>query len=180
MDENKEIEILKIVIDDERHYRTMVQSRISYQTSIILALIAITGALAVRADSLVNFILIAPFGLLISYISNQAVDSIERLYCHFIEAIRAREEVESTLGIRDRDKNRKDIEQPSKDLQKIEQDCYWNYSEIFLGSWVPVEGVCGYFCRTEKVFKTFKRIGNFVFVIMLVLGWIMACEGKNV
>lgn len=180
---HKEVEMLKIVIEDERHYRSMVQSRISYHTSIILALIALTGVLAVRSDSLVNFILISPFGLLISYISKQAVVSVKRLYQHFIEAIRAREEIESVLGIRNALGDRKEIDEVANELQPLESEDpnkYWKYSEIFLGSWVPSKGVCGYFCRTEKVFKTFGRIGDLIFFIMLLMAWVMANQCKYI
>lgn len=165
------------MIGDERHYRSMVQSRISYYTSIILALIALTGALAARAESFVNFLLLSPFGLLVAYVANQAITSVERLYNHFIEAIRAREEIEITLGIRDITKLRKDRNELPDVIEHndVEQsNNYWPHRELLFGSWIPSNNVCGYFCRTEKMFRAFYKIGILIFIVAIALAWIKA------
>ncbi len=178
---NKEIEILKIAINDEHHYRTMVQSRISYHSSIILALIALSGALALRSESLLNFIVIATLGLLISYISCQAVTSIERLYDHFIEAIRAREEIEIQLGIRDITKPRKSSTVPPRLIKPRDNSTgYWQYEELLSGSWIPPGEKGGYFERTRKTFNIFYFIGFGICGFMLILGFVMAVQGKIV
>src|SRR3989304_9865860 len=105
---NKIIEILKIIIDDERHYRNMFQSRISYHTSIILALIGLIGALATIDNTPINyFYLILSFlGFLVSAIAKHTISANERIYDHFIETIDAREKIEYFLGIRDISKNK--------------------------------------------------------------------------
>jgi len=177
----KEIEILKLTINDEHSYRTMVQSRISYHTSIILALIALSGAFALRSQSLLSFVVIAALGLLISYISRRATTSIERLYDHFIEAIRAREEIEIQLGIRDITKERKKSSVPPRILQAKASSGYWQYDEALLsGSWIPPGKTGGYFKRTETTFNTFFFIGLGIFGFMLILALVMASLSKYI
>lgn len=167
---SKDLEILKIVIDDERHYRTMVQSRISYHTSIVLALIAVTGALAIRAQSFEGFLLIAFFGLLIRYVASQTVRSVERLYQHFIEAIRAREEIEIALGIRNPNKERRSISDPPICLTKSERtdESSLKYPELFCGSWIPTS-TSGYLARTQEMFTLFSRIGSAACGLALII-----------
>lgn len=165
-----ELDILKILIDDEHHYRTMVQSRISYHTSIILALIAAAGALTLRAESLLSFFAIGLLGWLINYISHQAVGSVERLYDHFIGAIRAREEIEIQLKIRNSYIPRRKSTVKSRMLTpKSSESSYWPYEEELLsGSWVPSdEG--GFFKKTQRTFQVFRGIGGAIVVIMSII-----------
>ena len=175
------LELLKICIDDEHHYRTMVQSRVSYYTSIVLALIALTSALTVRADDALDFIVIALLGALISYVAKQATNAIKRLYDHFIEAIRAREEIEIQLGIRDTGKEQKAATEPSRILtpETNSNSKYWKYNEALLhGSWIPPEDAGGYFRKTQKTFGTFFAIGLGIIAVMIILALIMAANQK--
>ena len=68
----EDVEILKIVIKDEHHYRQMVQTRITYQSSLILALIALSGALIIRLDGVIGSIILLLVGILIYKLSNRS------------------------------------------------------------------------------------------------------------
>ena len=176
---SNELELLKICIDDEHHYRTMVQSRVSYYTSIILALIALAGALTVRADNSLDFFVVALLGALISYVAKQATNAIERLYDHFIEAIRAREEIEIQIGLRDITKNRKSSTEPPRTLtSKTDGDSkYWNYNEaLFVGSWIPPKDTGGYFSKTQKTFGIFFVVGVVMIIVMILISIFMAAS----
>ncbi len=181
--DDRSIEILKLIINDEHQYRSMVQSRISFHTSIILALIALIGAFSLRADNGMHYIIVAFAGLLVVLISNQAVESVKRLYDHFIDTIRAREEIENVLGIRDLENKRKDQRKISSNIRISEEHeklstNYWPFKELYSGSWVPSNEEKGYFSKTEELFASFKRIGwgIFCFFVLVAIGrWIGIC-----
>lgn len=170
---NKIIEILKIIIDDERHYRNMFQSRISYHTSIILALIGLIGALATIDNTPINYLILSFLGFLVSAIAKHTISANERIYDHFIETIRAREKIEYFLGIRDISKNKEaQKDEPIDIIMTIGDDQsnkYWPYQHLFIGSWVPNEKMPGYFYKTKKLFKKFRVAGIGICIFFLIL-----------
>lgn len=170
----KELDLLKVCIDDEHHYRTMVQSRVSYHSSIVLALIALSSALAVRAVNTFDYFIVALIGLLVCFASRQAGRSIERLYEHFIEAIRAREEIEILLGIREPEQKRKTAHDPARTLQidPNKNEKYWHYDALLHGSWIPPSDTGGFFKRTQGTFTIFFIVGCFIVGFMILWGLI--------
>lgn len=171
---NKIIEILKIIIDDERHYRNMFQSRISYHTSIILALIGLIGALATIDNTPINYLILSVLGILVFAIAQHTISANERIYLHFIETIRAREKIEYFLGIRDISRNMEDQKDDPIDIKMTvgddQSNKYWPYQHLFIGSWVPNVNKEGYFYKAKKLFEKFKLLGIVIFIFFFILG----------
>lgn len=169
-DDQKALEVLKILIEDERHYRAMVQTRLSFHTGMVLALIGLVGALFLRAENALDFFGIGLFGPLIAWIASGASGSIRRLYTHFLETIRAREEIEAVLGIRNIRLERTRQRATADDILPVgsapKEEKYWPYKELFCGSWLPTDRTPGYFSRTQKLFGRFRWIGWGILVLL--------------
>lgn len=161
----KLIEIYKITVADERHYREMFHLRISYHTSIILALLAATVAGFFKATSAIQFAVLACSGFLVTWLSWASRAAVRRIYQRFLESVRAREAIEAELGIRD------DVSSLGYGLHAAKGDPnvespktkYWPFSPLYKSTWLRPKPLQvhkgGYFDRMSRLFLALAVAG---------------------
>lgn len=157
--EPKELRFYRIAIDDEHYHRNMFQSRLSYHTNILIALLAAIGAGYLNAKEPWHFAILGLFSFLFAGLSLHAIGAVQRIYDHFIEMLDEREVLEVRLGLRDKETLDKDRERDSRLLEIDTAKLYWPHGLFFRKGWVRTRKNKGYFARMKKLLVVFFIIG---------------------
>lgn len=156
----------KIAVADERHSREQFLSRLKHHTTILTG---IAGGLAVgyfNASGLPDFLIIAVFSALFTWLCFDSVDALRRTYNHFIELLRIREEIEFKLGLR----SEKAMEYGTSiwNTTKSAQG-YWDAGEhIYRKPWKGPRHKEGYYARTRRVILVFGALGGLSVAVSLL------------
>lgn len=165
---DKDFELYKIAINDEQYYRQMFHARLSYHTNILVALLTAIGAGYLQARAWHHFFVIALFSLLYVFIARQSTSALQRMYEHFIEMLRFREEMEVRLGLRTLDS----IGEPDlKDTQGLAlSPRFWTAGPFFKRAWTQSRPAIGYFAQMQTILGVFIAVGLLSAVVAFIAG----------
>ncbi len=167
---DKDFELYKLAISDEQYYRQMFHSRLSYHTNIMLALLTVIGAGYIQAKTAQHYFVIAVFSALYTWITNQSKGALQRIYDHFIEMLRFREELEVRLGLREIST----LGKPTLDSTTAlgGAPSFWVNGQFFKTTWTKSGKEIGYFARMKRMFSVFIFIGLVSVIVSFSKGWI--------
>ncbi len=165
---DKDFELYKLSIDDEHYYRKMFHSRLSYHTNILVALLTAIGAGYLQSTSVMHYFLLALFSLLFSWITSESKGALERIYDHFIEMLKFREELEVRLGLREL----QTLGTPALPTTNALSDkpTFWTDGRFFKKPWTNSRSQTGYFARMKRIFDVFCAIGIISAFVSFVIG----------
>jgi hypothetical protein len=89
-----------VAVEDERHYRSAYQTRLSYHTNVVLVSAAAIVAGLARMQTVVGVMLLGTAMMVVGGFAILTPLALRRLYTHFLEHLDARERLEVLLGIR--------------------------------------------------------------------------------
>ncbi len=157
---SEQLEIYKLVIADEHHYRTMLQSRINFNSGIVIALIGLIGAGAFEATGFTHYVVLIFLSCLITFVSIMFFFMVKRIYEHFHETIRRREALERLVGLR----TQNDEPEPNELTlnNNDNSDNYWRCGFLYYRRWAQLPKnvqTRGYFAWATRIFYSFAVIG---------------------
>ncbi len=176
--ESKDFELYKLAISDEQYYRQMFHSRLSYHTNILLALLTAIGAGYIQAKTAQHYLVIAVFSLLIVWMTNESKEALQRIYHHFIEMLRFREELEVRLGLRELSTLGKPILDSTTKVS--EAPSFWVDGRFFKKKWAQSRKKTGYFARMKRMFNVFIFIGLVSAVVSFIKVWVDTSSKQSV
>jgi hypothetical protein len=155
--EEKELRLYELAIAAEDYNRNLFQSRLSYHTNILVALVTAIGAGYLGAQHKWHFVLVGLFSLLFVWLCVHTEGAVRRSYEHFIECHSRREIMEVRLGLRDPQTIHE--EHVESALATVVTPVYWPHGFLFTKAWVKTSGSVGYFVRMRTVFRIFAMVG---------------------
>jgi len=172
MEEKKDLELLKLIIEEEHYFIEAHQKRIEFYTGIITALFVGLGLGIVQITEWYHFIYIGIASLMIPTISIIGIKGTFRLYQRTLESITMRAKIEQKLGFTNKiiyDEALTDMcwkEEPLIPLRYLKSRQEYESSKDFVNH--PQNRV--YHNLTIKIFGMFSFLGIVLFIFFIALG----------
>jgi exonuclease VII small subunit len=167
---DKDFELYKLAISDEQYYREMFNARLSYHTNILLAILTAIGAGYIQAKTAEHFLVIALVSVFFTGMTILSKKSLQRIYDHFVEMLRFREELEVRLGLRTLDSIGTPALSSTSTLSQSPK--FWSNGQFFKEKWTQSREKIGYFARMKQMFIVFVFIGVFSALLLFIKFWI--------